>query len=81
MAAWSVQIDEVITRQLVDMDDKTQSQFLMAMVDIGNDPYRGHAYRPESGQYGIAVGDLGVIVYGLVEDRHHIVILDVLWVN
>ena len=79
--AWSVQIDETVTRLLVNMDDKTQESFVMAMVSLGDDPFRGRPYGPDSPRMALPLGDLGVVLYALMPDERAVVILDLVWIG
>lgn len=77
--AWSVRIDEPVTHLLVGMDDKTMTDFVTAMVNLGTDPYRGSAHGTE--QWALPLGGLGFVVYMLFEDEHAVMIIDVVWIG
>jgi hypothetical protein len=79
--AWAVRIGQYVTRAMVDMDDQTQTAFLMAMVDLGQDPFRGSLLGPKEFQRTVPLGDLGVISYTVLEDELAVEILSITWIG
>jgi hypothetical protein len=79
---WSVRIGERVTRMLVDMDDQTQTAFLMAMVDLRRDPERWPVVGPkDEAERTIPLGDLGVIGFKLYPDEFAVEIVNVTWIG
>lgn len=75
--AWSVRIDEPITHHLVEMDEKTMTEFVLAMTDLRTDPYKGTPHGSE--RYALPLGDLGIVVYMLLEEQQVVAITDLVW--
>ena len=58
-------------------NSKDYNEWHEARVTLGTDPYRGSPHGTQ--RFALPLGDLGIIVYMLLEDENAVAVIDLVW--